>query len=293
MQIKGTVTNIVFSNEENGYTVMNIEANGEEITAVGTLPRLTCGEVLTLEGKFVLHPRFGQQFAVTSYKFDSPDSPEGIVRYLSSGLIKGVGQVTAKAIVDRFGGDTLSVIENSPDKLAGIKGISESKAMSIYNGYCSLKKMQNTIMFLQGYGVSVNLALKIYNVYKEATEDVLSKNPYKLIDDVDGVGFATADKVAHSLGIAKDSVFRVRAGVVYTLGESGEKSGNTFLFYDDLKEKTRALLDVDLPTLEKSFDEVLEALQLDLMVSVIESRGKKAVALTKYLNVEKSCAARR
>lgn len=292
MQIKGTVTNIVFSNEENGYTVMNIEANGEEITAVGTLPRLTCGEVLTLEGKFVLHPRFGQQFAVTSYKFDSPDSPEGIVRYLSSGLIKGVGQVTAKAIVDRFGGDTLSVIENSPDKLAEIKGISESKAMSIYNGYCSLKKMQNTIMFLQGYGVSVNLALKIYNVYKEATEDVLSKNPYKLIDDVDGVGFATADKVAHSLGIAKDSVFRVRAGVVYTLGESGEKSGNTFLFYDDLKEKTRALLDVDLPTLEKSFDEVLEALQLDLMVSVIESRGKKAVALTKYLNVEKSCAAR-
>lgn len=292
MQIKGTVTNIVFSNEENGYTVINIEVNGEEITAVGTLPRLTCGEALTLEGKFVLHPRFGQQFAVSDYKFDTPDSPEGIVKYLSSGLIKGIGQITAENIVKKFGKDTLKVIETAPDRLAEVKGISKTKALNIYNSYCDVKKMQNTIMFLQGYGVSVNLAVKIFNVYKEATEDVLAKNPYKLIDDVDGVGFATADKVAHSLGIAKDSVFRVRAGVVYTLGESGEKSGNTFLFYDDLKEKTRQLLDVDIITLEKSFDEVIASLQLDLMVSVVESQGKKAVALAKYLNVEKSVAAR-
>ena len=290
--VKGTIADIRFRNEENGYTVATVETDNDVAVVVGVFPPVGIGSYITAEGSFVEHSRFGRQLKADSVRLTRPDTLYGTMRFLGSGLIKGVGQVTAKAIVDRFGGDTLSVIENSPDKLAEIKGISESKAMSIYNGYCSLKKMQNTIMFLQGYGVSVNLALKIYNVYKEATEDVLSKNPYKLIDDVDGVGFATADKVAHSLGIAKDSVFRVRAGVVYTLGESGEKSGNTFLFYDDLKEKTRALLDVDLPTLEKSFDEVLEALQLGLMVSVIESRGKKAVALTKYLNVEKSCAAR-
>lgn len=292
MQIKGTVSNIVFSNAENGYTVLTMEVNGEDITAVGTLPVLTCGEVLALEGKFVLHPKFGPQFAISSYKFDAPDSLEGIVKYLSSGLIKGIGVITAEAIVKKFGKDTLSVIENDPDRLSEIKGISKTKAMTIYNCYCELKKMQNQIMFLQSYGITVNLAVKIYNVYKDSTEEVVKNNPYKLVDDVDGVGFATADRVANSIGIAKDSVFRIRAGVVYTLKESGEKSGNTFLFYDDLKDKTQRLLDIGLVALESAFDEVISQLQLDLLVSIVEVEGGRAVALTKYLNIEKSVASR-
>ncbi len=292
MQIKGTVVNIVFCNAENGYTVLNVEVNGEEITAVGTLPTLACGEVLTLEGKFIIHPKFGPQFAFSSYKFDTPDSLEGIVKYLSSGLIKGIGVVTAEAIVKEFGKDTLNVIETDPDKLSQIKGISKNKAMNIYNSYCDLKKMQKQIMFLQSYGISINLALKIYNVYKDATEEVVSNNPYRLIDDVDGVGFATADRVAASVGIDGKSVFRIRAGVVYTLKESGEKSGNTFLFMDELKEKTLALLNIDLITLENALEEVISQLQLDLMVSVIQVDGKTAVALARYLNIEKAVAAR-
>ncbi len=292
MKIKGTVSEVVFCNAENGYTVVNLEVDGREITAVGILPVLVCGEVLSLEGKYTTHSKFGTQFEIESYRFDTPDSLDGIVKYLASGLIKGVGEKTAEKIVKHFGKDTLNVIEKDPDKLAEIKGISKTKALDIYNGYCELKKMQRQIMFLQNYGITVNLAIKIYNVYKEHTEEIVTNNPYKLIDDIDGVGFATADRVAKSLGIARDSVFRMRAGVVYTLKESGEKQGNTFLHIDDLKQKVLALLCIDNETLEKNFDEVLSALQLDMHVSLLFISGKQVVALTKYLNIEKSVASR-
>lgn len=290
MKIKGTVSEVVFCNAENGYTVVNLEVDGREITAVGILPVLVCGEVLSLEGKYTTHSKFGTQFEIESYRFDTPDSLDGIVKYLASGLIKGVGEKTAEKIVKHFGKDTLNVIEKDPDKLAEIKGISKTKALDIYNGYCELKKMQRQIMFLQNYGITVNLAIKIYNVYKEHTEEIVTNNPYKLIDDIDGVGFATADRVAKSLGIARDSVFRMRAGVVYTLKESGEKQGNTFLHIDDLKQKVLALLCIDNETLDKNFDEVLSALQLDMHVSLLFISGKQVVALTKYLNIEKSVA---
>lgn len=292
MKIKGTVSEVVFCNAENGYTVVNLEVDGREITAVGILPVLVCGEVLSLEGKYTTHSKFGTQFEIESYRFDTPDSLDGIVKYLASGLIKGVGEKTAEKIVKHFGKDTLNVIEKDPDKLAEIKGISKTKALGIYNGYCELKKMQRQIMFLQNYGITVNLAIKIYNVYKEHTEEIVTNNPYKLIDDIDGVGFATADRVAKSLGIARDSVFRMRAGVVYTLKESGEKQGNTFLHIDDLKQKVLALLCIDNETLDKNFDEVLSALQLDMHVSLLFISGKQVVALTKYLNIEKSVASR-
>jgi len=292
MKIKGTVSEVVFCNAENGYTVVNLEVDGREITAVGILPVLVCGEVLSLEGKYTTHSKFGTQFEIESYRFDTPDSLDGIVKYLASGLIKGVGEKTAEKIVKHFGKDTLNVIEKDPDKLAEIKGISKTKALDIYNGYCELKKMQRQIMFLQNYGITVNLAIKIYNVYKEHTEEIVTNNPYKLIDDIDGVGFATADRVAKSLGISRDSVFRMRAGVVYTLKESGEKQGNTFLYIDDLKQKVLALLCIDSETLDKNFDEVLSALQLDMHVSLLFISGKQVVALTKYLNIEKSVASR-
>ena len=292
MKIKGTVLDIVFCNAENGYTVVSLEVDGCQVTAVGTLPLLTSGEVLSLEGKYIMHPKFGCQFEISSYRFDTPDSLDGIAKYLSSGLIKGVGEKTAEKIVKHFGKDTLAVIEKDPNKLAEIKGISKAKALDIYNGYCELKKMQRQIMFLQSYGITVNLAIKIYNVYKENTEEVVTNNPYKLIDDIDGVGFATADRVANSLGIAKDSVFRIRAGVVYTLKESGEKQGNTFLHLEDLKSKVQALWGIDLVTLEQNFDEVLSSLQLDLHISMLFITGRQVVALSKYLNIEKAIASR-
>ena len=244
MQIKGTVKNTVFYNAENGYTVATLNVNGEDITVVGSLPALTNGEVVSCEGKFVVHQKFGQQFSISSFKYETPDSPEGIVKYLSSGLIKGIGPITAKAIVDKFGRDTFKVIENDYLALSKVKGISKAKALTIYENCIGLKKMQNQIMALQNYGISTNLALKIYNVYKDGTEQVVSSNPYKLIDDVDGVGFSTADKIAESVGIEKNSLFRVRAGVVFTLKEAGEKAGNTFLYFDELKQKVAALLDL-------------------------------------------------
>ena len=291
MQIKGTVKNTVFYNAENGYTVATLNVNGEDITVVGSLPALTNGEVVSCEGKFVVHQKFGQQFSVSSFKYETPDSPEGIVKYLSSGLIKGIGPITAKAIVDKFGRDTFKVIENDYLALSKVKGISKAKALTIYENCIGLKKMQNQIMALQNYGISTNLALKIYNVYKDGTEQVVSSNPYKLIDDVDGVGFSTADKIAESVGIEKNSLFRVRAGVVFTLKEAGEKAGNTFLYFDELKQKVAALLDLQEDITDKT-ESVIADMQLESAVGSMMLEGKRVISLSRYLSVEKSIAGR-
>lgn len=288
---KGTVNGIIFRNEDNGYTVLSLETtDGDDIVCVGTFPTLTVGTVLSVFGKVSVHNKYGEQLAVETYEVLNPTNRDGIVKYLSSGLIKGVGEVTANNIYKMFGDDTFGVIENNPAMLAKVKGISQKKAMDIANAVAELKIMQEQIMFLQSFGITTNLAIKIFNIYKGDTKNAVSQNPYRLIDDVDGVGFFTADKIAQSMSVAVESQFRVRAALVYTLKDTAEKQGNTFLFFDDLIARSSELLQMDLSEHSQLVEETLSELVLEPMVKCYEVEGKRAVALLRYYKLERNIA---
>ncbi|MGN1039887.1 MAG: helix-hairpin-helix domain-containing protein, partial [Candidatus Fimimonas sp.] len=280
LTVKGTVAGIIFRNEENGYSVLSLDTtDGDDIVCVGSFPTLTVGTVLQVSGKVSVHNKYGEQLAVETYTVLNPTNKEGIIKYLSSGLIKGVGEVTATNIYNMFGDDTFGVIESNPALLAKVKGISSKKAMDIANAVARLKIMQEQVMFLQSYGISTNLSVKIYNIYKGDTKEIVSQNPYRLIDDVDGVGFLTADKIAQSMSIPVESQFRVRAAMVYSLKDTAEKQGNTFLYFDDLLERCSALLQLDLSQYDQLVDETVSELVLEPTVKCFEVSGKKAVAL--------------
>ncbi len=290
---KGTVSAIVFRNEENGYTVLNLETtDGDNLTCVGNFPALSVGAVLNVSGKVTVHNRYGEQLCVESYTVCDPTSRAGIVKYLSSGLIKGVGEVTANNIYNMFGNDTFGVIEHNPMLLSNVKGISKKKAMDIANAVAELKQMQEQIMFLQSYGITVNLAVKIFNIYKTQTKALVLDNPYRLIDDVDGVGFLTADKIAQSMGVEPVSEFRVRAAIVFQLKESAEKQGNTYLVLNDLLSSCSDLLGVDLTQHGQLVEDTLTKLVLEPAVKLFEVEGERCIALLRYYKLEKAIAAR-
>ena len=245
MVIKGNVVSIIFQNKDNGYTVAKIESNGEKITLVGKIPSLFEGQTILAQGHFITNSKWGEQFNVESFEIEQPNSREAIEKYLSSGLIAGVGPATAKKIVDKFGTDTLDVIEFNPLKLTSISGVSAKKAAEINSAFLNLRRMQDAVMFLQEYNISVNMAVKIFNIYGDDTKNILQTNPYKLVEDIRGVGFKSADKMAVSLGIQKDSTFRIRAGLVYALNETSEKSGNTYLPKEELIQNLSKLLDLN------------------------------------------------
>lgn len=291
--VKGTVAGIIYRNDDNGYTVFSLDCtDGNDIVCVGTFATLSVGAVLTIKGKVSVHSRYGEQLAVESYAMSDPTSREGIVKYLSSGLIKGVGEVTANNIYDKFGDDTFGVIENNPMLLVKVKGISQKKAMDISNAVAELKSMQQQIMFLQGYGITTNLAVKIYNIYKDQTKLLVLANPYRLIDDVDGVGFLTADRIAKSMGIEPLSEFRVRSAIVYRLKEAADKQGNTYLVLDDLIAACSEILDADLSQHGQLVEDTLTKLILEPLVTVFEVDGVRSVALNRYFKLEKSIASR-
>ncbi len=293
LNAKGTVLSIVFRNEENGYTVLNMETvDGDTVTCVGNFPAISVGAVLNVTGKLSVHKTYGEQIAVESYTVCDPTSRAGIVRYLASGLIKGVGEVTANNIYNMFGNDTFGVIEHNPMLLANVKGISKKKAMDIANAVSELKSMQEQIMFLQSYGITVNLAVKIYNIYKSETKNAVLANPYRLIDDVDGVGFLTADRIAQSMGIEPVSEFRVRAAIVYGLKEAAEKQGNTYLVFDDLIAACSELLKVDLTLYGQLVEDTVAKLVLEPTVKVFETDNKRCLSLVRYYKLEKSVATR-
>ena len=290
---KGTVAGIIYRNEDNGYTVFCLDTiDGDNITCVGNFPTLSVGAVLTVAGKVSLHNKYGEQLSVEQYTMSDPTSREGIVKYLSSGLIKGIGEVTANNIYDKFGEDTFGVIENNPMQLVRVKGISQRKAMDIANAVAELKSMQEQIMFLQGYGLTVNLAVKIYNIYKDETKRLVLANPYRLIDDVEGVGFITADKIAQSMGVEKLGEFRVRAAVIYVLKEAAEKQGNTYLLFDDLFAACSNLLGADLSEHGQLVEDTVTKLVLEPVVKVFEVDNVRCVSLVKYFKLEKSIASR-
>ena len=213
--VEGFVENIIFRNEDNGYTVFNIVYDDEEITCVGVLSYINTGEFITAQGEFVKHAVYYMQFKVTSYEFRAPDDAASVRRYLSSGAIKGIGEKMAERIVKTFGDDTFRIMEEEPERLAEIKGISMSKAMDIANQLIDKKDIRKAMMFLQRYGIQMNLANKIFKRYGNDIYNILEQNPYRLADDIEGVGFRTADEIASRAGIKIDSEFRIKSGIFY------------------------------------------------------------------------------
>ena len=290
MIIEGPIEEIIFRNDENGYTVFLIDFKGALTTCVGKLVNANIGENLSLEGDFVNNSKYGIQFAFTSYEIILPTSLAGIERYLSSGLIKGVGPVTAKNIVQTFKEQTFDIIEMSPSSLAQIKNISIKKALEIGEKFKELKKMQNSIMFLQKYNISTNMAMKIYEFYGANTINVVKANPYRLVEDIDGIGFMSADRIAKSIGIPQESEFRVRAGLLYTMLSSTEKTGNTFLPKKMLESQSLALLELSEETYANLFDQALDGLVLDKTMMRMWKDNVEIVLLSKYYFYENSIA---
>lgn len=258
MQLEGSVEEIRFRNEENGYTVLVLDSEGQPVTVAGNLPKVAPGDCLELDGEFVIHPRFGTQFKAERASVTQPKTLYGIIRFLGSGLIEGCGEKTAARIAEKFGLDTVSVIEKTPERLVEVKGISPAKAKKISNSFEAVRAQREAVMFLVGYGVTVNMAMKLYEVYGAATVSTVKTDPYVLVEDVDGVGFLTADRIAASLGIAPDSPFRMRAGVLYTLKTACEREGNTYLPREKLVAASGELLGVaDTENIEKAVDALL------------------------------------
>lgn len=293
MNVLGSVESIIYQNNETGYSIVKIKSQDNKIlTATGKFPIVGEGEMIEIDGMVKIHPKYGEQLVATKVAIKKPTTADQIERYLSSGLIAGVGPVTANNIVKMFGEHTLDVIENSPMELANVRGVSKEKAMMIALRYADIKKLQNAVMFLQNYDVSVNMAVKIYDKYKSGTESILSKNPYKMVEDIDGIGFKTADKIAIKMGIEPDSTFRMRAAVIYLLGEIANKTGSTIVATAELSQEVFALLGVNGELKEDVYEQVLANLIIDGYVKEYIEDGHVYLSLAKFYNMERSIASK-
>ena len=239
--VKGYIDHFIYKNEENGYGVVNLIVDEEEVTCTGTFKDADVGDTLEIEGTYVNHPVYGQQLKVSSYKITVPDDAVSMQRYLGSGAIRGIGEALAARIVKKYGADTFRIIEDEPERLAEIKGISEKKAIDIAMQMAEKREMRDAMIFLQKYGISNNMAVKIFNNYGTRVYGIIQENPYQLADDISGIGFKTADEIAAKVGIRVDSEYRIRSGILFTLLQSS-LDGNTFLPMEELVSKTEELL---------------------------------------------------
>lgn len=249
-KITGYIDHIIFRNEDNGYTVFQLNNEEGELTCVGKFSYIGEAEFLELEGEYTMHPSYGMQLQVTNHRIKEPEDRESIERYLGSGAVKGIGPALAGKIVAKFGEDTFRIMEEEPERLAEIKGISERKAREICVQVEEKKDLRQAMIYLQKYGISIHLAVKIYQKYGLGTYSVLEENPYKLADDIEGVGFRTADEIASRIGIHTDSDFRIQSGIFYTLLQS-VREGHVYLEENVLSERAAQLLEVELKDIEK------------------------------------------
>ena len=288
MELVGNIESIVFRNAENGYTVAHI-ATPKRVTCVGIFPPVTEGERVVMTGEHVVNRNFGEQFKVTSVRVSPPTGRESMIRYLSGGLFKGVGEMTAKNIVSYFGEKTFEIIEFAPHELTKVKGISKVKSESIAGQFAEFRAMQQTIIFLQSFDISLNLALKIYRTYEGLTESVIRNNPFRLIEDVDGVGFATADMLALSMGLDKESNFRLSAAVVHVLKSAATTKGHTYLPLGMLVRETMKLLAFEAEK-EHLVLATIDDMQLEGTLVYLNDYRMNGVMLATYYNLEKSIA---
>lgn len=247
--VKGFIEHIIYRNADNGYTVLNLISGEEEITCVGFFKTMDQGETIEAEGDYTTHPVYGEQFKIERYKIVPPDDAVSIERYLGSGAIKGVGEALAARIVKRFGTDTYRIIEEEPERLAEVKGISERKAREIAVVVYEKRDAREAMTFLQKYGISNTLAIRIYESYGTNLYGILKENPYQLAEDIHGIGFKIADEIASKIGIHTDSDYRIRSGILYTLMLAGAE-GHCYLPQDILLKKAGELLGLESAVME-------------------------------------------
>lgn len=285
--VTGYIDHVIFRNEENGYTVMILKGvdGEEELTCVGTFPVLTMGASVELTGSYIQHPVYGKQFQVSVLTEKMPEDAMAMERYLGSGAIKGIGAALAARIVRRFGKDTLHIVEEEPERLAEVKGISEKKAREIAMQVAEKADMRKAMMFLQKYGISLNLGARIYQKYGETVYSVLQENPYRLADDISGIGFKIADEIAYRIGIHTDSDYRIRSGMMYTLLQAS-RDGHVYLPKEELFQKSSELLGVDSSYMEKH----LMDLSVDRKLVQKEKNGEILVYPTLYYYLELNTA---
>ena len=278
--LAGYVEHIIYRNADNGYTVLNLVSGEDEITCVGIFSAIAEGENIEAQGEYTEHPTYGQQFKVTSFEEKAPEDEEAIERYLGSGAIKGIGLAMAARIVRRFKEDTFRIIEEEPERLAEIKGISNRKAMEIDSQVNEKRDLRQAMIFLQQYGITMNLAVKVYQAYGQDVYGIIRENPYRLADDIDGVGFRTADEIAARVGIRMDSDFRVRSGILYTLLQaSGE--GHTYLPETELTPRASKLLNVTAEQVEKQYMDL--AIERKIILKQMEDQTQIYAASFYYM----------
>lgn len=278
--LAGYVEHIIYRNADNGYTVLNLVSGEDEITCVGIFSAIAEGENIEAQGEYAEHPTYGQQFKVTSFEEKAPEDEEAIERYLGSGAIKGIGLAMAARIVRRFKEDTFRIIEEEPERLAEIKGISNRKAMEIASQVNEKRDLRQAMIFLQQYGITMNLAVKVYQAYGQDVYGIIRENPYRLADDIDGVGFRTADEIAARVGIRMDSDFRVRSGILYTLLQaSGE--GHTYLPETELTPRASKLLNVTAEQVEKQYMDL--AIERKIILKQMEDQTQIYAASFYYM----------
>ena len=251
-KLAGYVEHIIYRNADNGYTVLNLVSGEEEITCVGIFSAIAEGENIEASGDYTDHPTYGKQFKVESFEEKAPEDEEAIERYLGSGAIRGIGLALAARIVRRFKADTFRIIEEEPERLGEVKGISERKAMEIADQVNEKRDLRQAMIFLQQYGITMNLAVKVYQQYGQEVYGIIRENPYRLADDIEGVGFRTADEIAVRVGIRMDSDFRIRSGILYVLLQASTE-GHTYLPEEELTRRTGQLLEVGEEQIEKQY----------------------------------------
>ncbi|MCR4782486.1 MAG: ATP-dependent RecD-like DNA helicase [Lachnospiraceae bacterium] len=283
-QIEGIVEHIIYRSPETGYTVLELSTEDDLVVSVGSFPSVSVGENLRLTGKMVQHPNYGEQFKADSFEVTIPSDALSMERYLGSGAIKGIGKSLAHRIVNKFGDDTRRILEEEPERLSEIKGISDAKARDIAEQTIGKKDLRDAMIFLAKYGINGNLAVKIFNHYHNEVYDVLRQNPYRLADEVRGIGFKTADEIAFKVGISVDSEFRIRSGIIYTL-TLASGNGNTYMLKDDLYRETKYLLNMDME--EEVFETMMSNLLFERKIRIID---EKEVYLNYYYKTETECA---
>ena len=285
--VTGYIDHIIFRNEDNGYTVMVLKGvkDEDELTCVGTFPVITQGASIEAEGSFIQHPVYGKQFQAVRLTEKMPEDAMAMERYLGSGAIKGIGAALAGRIVRHFGSDTLRIVEEEPERLAEIKGISEKKAHEIAIQIAEKSGMRKVMMFLQKYGISLNLGAKIYQKYGDSVYSVLQENPYRLADDISGVGFKIADEIAYRIGIHTDSDYRIKSGLSYTLLQAGGE-GHVYLPKEELFKRAEQLLGVDASYMEKH----LVDLSMERKIIQKEEKGQVLVYPAQYYYLELNTA---
>lgn len=283
--VKGYIDHIIYRNQENGYTVMLLICEGEEVTCVGVFHTIGQGEAIEAEGSFAEHPVYGSQFKIERYRIVEPEDAVSMERYLASGAVKGIGPALAARIVKHFKNETFRIMETEPERLSEIKGISENKAREIGIQMEEKRELREAMVFLQRYGISNTLAVKIYDTYGNGMYTVLQENPYRMADDIAGVGFKVADEIARKAGIHTDSDYRIRSGILYVLMQAAVE-GNTCLPREVLLQKCARLLELE----EAAAEVQLDNLMMDKKIVIKRKENRQFIYAASYYYAELNCA---